>query len=201
MEATEQVPEAGTENKVIDTQIDAVMSKAKSKPLTKGRTISAILVGFLGAVIGAVAWWQITALTGYQFGLFAMFSGLAVGYGMKFILKQNTAKWLGVIAGLLSLFGLLLGHFLLWGSITSDDLRAEMYVVEGKKIEDIVAMSDDEVYATYPFSEYMSEDLFGANGAEFPFLSWVFYLLAIYSGSNAVYNRKENRQKKNNTAL
>lgn len=178
----------GEAGNAINTQIQNVLQRLKTEALTALRATGAIALWVVGAIIGAIAWWLITIFTGYQFALIAVGIGIIVGYAMKLVLKNRSSVILGLIAGIIALSGLLLGNFLLWGSVDPDYLRTYYY----ESGQQIAGLSDDQILDKYfeesSFLEYLGKDLS-------PFSIFV-YGLAIYVGTNTIYNWKEELRRK-----
>lgn len=75
--------------------------------------LAALGAGFLVAVACAIVWGLISALTGYIFGIAAVFIGLAVAYAMKWGAKHITMPVIPV-AFALTVFAVFLGDVLAW---------------------------------------------------------------------------------------
>jgi hypothetical protein len=64
--------------------------------------------GLAAAMIGAIVWAIVTVTTNYQIGWMALGVGALVGFALRI---GNGGKAFGVLAGLLALFGCVLGNY------------------------------------------------------------------------------------------
>jgi len=71
----------------------------------------AILGGSVAAIVGAVLWAVVTALTKWQIGFMAIGVGFLVGFAVR-KMGQGVSVGFGVIGAVLSLIGCLLGNYL-----------------------------------------------------------------------------------------
>jgi hypothetical protein len=74
-----------------------------------------LLLGTLGAIVGAllgaIAWGAITAMTHFQIGYMAVGVGFLAGYGMR-VLGGGRERADGVIAGIVAFLGCVVGNLL-----------------------------------------------------------------------------------------
>ncbi len=73
--------------------------------------VGGVLVGLVGAIIGAAAWAVVTVLTQLEFGLMAIVVGFLAGIGVRIGGKGFENKY-GVAGAVLALFGCLAGKVL-----------------------------------------------------------------------------------------
>ena len=167
----------------------------KDVALTTGMISLSVALGFVGAVVGAIIWYGVAAITDIQIGYLAILIGIFVGFGMKFLLKDANSLSMGLVAAGLALFGLLLGNFLLWYIQMPKWTREVLISDYGYSKVETEKISDSEMREEYGFGEYISDDLTDFESTDHnPVISWIFYILAITIGFTRVYDfRNPNR--------
>ncbi|MDD3647487.1 MAG: hypothetical protein PHS44_03240 [Candidatus Dojkabacteria bacterium] len=165
-----------------------VLSSTEKIAVGSSAFIGSIGLGAAGAVLGAFLWYIVASVTNIQIGYFAILIGIFVGFGMKILLKGTNSLMLGLIAGVLSLFGLVLGNFLLWSLQMPKWTRESLVEDYGYTQEEALEFSDSQIREIYPFGDYLKDDLTSSEGGNNPVISWVFYLLAVYIGFSRVFD-------------
>lgn len=95
-----------------NTQIDKFALQAKLEAIKQEQDLAlGILGGLIGGGIGAILWSVITYATEYQIGWMAVGVGFLVGFGIK-LLGKGIDKIFGIVGGVISLFSVLFGNFL-----------------------------------------------------------------------------------------
>jgi hypothetical protein len=158
--------------------------------------ILGLSAGMAASVLGGVIWFLIAKTTKIQVGYIAILVGVLVGFAISKFIKEKKNLLYGVIAGFLSLLGIFIGTVLIWffavPQWTRDELISSKYDVSVSYVNDI---SDDEIRQEYPFFDYLKDDLFESSGTHKPFLSVLFYALAVYAGFAQVYLERKPHSK------
>jgi hypothetical protein len=162
-----QAPVTGQQNVASPPQPpeQPVMSEAEMKfALNKLREqqnlVAGILVGTAAALVGAVIWAVITALTQYQIGWMAIGVGFLVAAGVR-VAGKGIDKIFGIVSALLSLIGCVVGNLL-----TAIYVIAKM---QGVPALDVLAALDLRLVVEIMVAMFNPMDI-------------LFYVLAMYVG-------------------
>lgn len=142
----------------------------------KKEIIKAFVVGTIAAIIGAVIWAGIVALTNYQIGYIAILIGAIVGWSIHLTTHATTISY-SIIGAILSLLGCVIGDFLATAYIVSSALKVpyfeflkRIYVLNEFQllIQSTYQMTDIlfyglSAYAGFKFSRIKQEVNNGAN--------------------------------------
>lgn len=132
----------------------------------KGNIFLGFIGGVIGALLGAVLWGGIIALTHWQIGVFAIAVGFFAGFGVR-ILGNGSSVAFGVVGAVLAMLGCLVGEILSVAFIMAQQM--EISFVEALDYQDeIVAFIIKESFSMYDI---------------------VFYAIAMYAGFT--YSRVE----------
>lgn len=96
-----------------ENSTNSVVSQTAS--LGKGVIFSAI-----GAAVGAAVWVVVVNFTGYEIGWIAWGLGFAAGAGMAFGHEDNDGTMAGIIAGAISILGIVGAKFVIFEQLKSD---------------------------------------------------------------------------------
>ncbi|HEV3086788.1 MAG TPA: hypothetical protein VGX96_06135 [Candidatus Elarobacter sp.] len=118
-----------------------------------------------GALLGAIAWAAITATTNFQIGYMAVGVGILAGAGMR-ILGGGRAAADGIVAGIVSLLGCVLGNLL---AVDVQFAQHEHYPIAGVIVASLTkpALAADLIRATFNVMDLL------------------FYAIAVYAGYRA----------------
>ena len=125
-----------------------------------------LLVGTLGAIagalLGAIAWAAITATTNFQIGYMAVGVGFLAGYGMR-VLSGGRDRADGIVAGVVALFGCIVGNLLTAVVVIAQHEHYPIAVV-------LLAVATKP-----PFAAELIRDGFNV-------MDLLFYAIAVYAG-------------------
>ncbi len=121
---------------------------------------AAVLAGLAAAVVGAVAWAAITAVTGYQIGYMAVGVGFIVGSAVR-VVGKGVDRVFGIAGALLALLGCLLGNLFTVCYFVS--VAVEMGILE------VLTMLDPAIVIDMLVTTFSPMDL-------------LFYGIAVYEG-------------------
>jgi hypothetical protein len=139
---------------------EAEMKFALNKLRENQNLIAGILVGAAAALVGAVIWAVITALTQYQIGWMAIGVGFLVAAGVR-VAGKGIDKIFGIVSALLSLIGCVVGNLL-----------TAIYVIaktQGVPVLDALAALDLRLVVEIMVAMFNPMDI-------------LFYVLAMYVG-------------------
>ncbi len=119
-----------------------------------------ILGGAVGALVGAIAWAGIVAITNYQIGLVAIAIGFLAGYGVR-LLGKGFDKSFGIAGAVLALLGVAFGNLLSVVILIADAQSIPYF--------DVLGQLDGAMIADIMTSTFSVMDL-------------LFYGIAIYEG-------------------
>ena len=136
------------------------------------RFIPAVLVGSVVALLCAVLWAVVTAVTGFQIGYMALGIGFAVGFSMLYVGNGRNSTF-GIVGGFLAFLSCFFGNAFSIAVVVAND--PEM----GQAISTIDVLF---VFVTQPaiFIEVMKET--------FHPMDVVFYIIAIYTGYKCAFH-------------
>jgi hypothetical protein len=119
-----------------------------------------VVGGALGGLLGAVVWAAVTYFTEYQIGWMAIIVGVLVGFGNR-RLGKGIDKIFGVLGGIIALFSVLVGNFLVYIGYLAKYFQVEFF----EMLRDFNYNLTFELYKEM----YLGMDV-------------LFYLIAIYAG-------------------
>lgn len=122
--------------------------------------IKAVLFGLIAGIIGAILWACISVLIQLQFGVMAIGVGVLVGFTIKRFGKGITLRY-SILGSIISLFGCLLGNFLMVVAFASKEMNISFF----------------QVFSHVDFSKIPQIMWSTAHPMDF-----VFYAITIYEG-------------------
>ena len=164
---------------VVPPPLPAATAATSCPPLTEDQPVieepdadESLIKGILGsciaAVLGAVIWAAITAITHFQIGWMAVGVGFLVGYGVRVLGKGTTQKF-GLVGGTLAFLGCVLGNLLAYTIMGAQAASVSLpLVLLGMLVKPGLAL--DLLYAGFGPMDFL------------------FYALAIYEGYRFSYN-------------
>lgn len=189
------------EDKKVEDQISNVLEKGQTtlKPENKD-LMMAVGVGLGAAVLGAIIWYLIAIMFNIQLGYIAILIGFMVGTGMKMFLKSKNSIMFGFIAVGLTLFGMLLGKYMIWYFALPNWFKQEVAVEYDVTVEEVAdEYSDADIRELYPFNEYLADDLTPSGDSSTEQKGSVLilfaYLFSLYYAFVSVYQIKKNDKK------
>lgn len=122
-----------------EPQIDETGLRMYIEGLRQQQNLSmGILGGALGALVGAVIWAGIVAITNYQIGLVAIAIGFLAGYGVR-LLGKGFDKSFGIAGAIMALLGVAFGNVLSVVILISDTQSIPIFTVLGQLDSTIIA--------------------------------------------------------------
>jgi hypothetical protein len=111
-DAAEAGLDSAEARRAIEKMYNAILAKARQEQPTGGAIQSGLLGGVVAAVVGGVAWSQLTYHTGSEFGIAAWGLGFLAGYAVYFSSGKRKGRPLQIIAALCGLLGVFVGKYL-----------------------------------------------------------------------------------------
>ncbi len=102
--------------------------EAESKNVKTGR---AFMLGLLGAILGAVAWYYITVSTDTEYGIVAIGLGYLVGYAVFYGAGQRRAHKLQIMSAILTLISVFIAKYYIFSHVLYDYMLANPNDFEG----------------------------------------------------------------------
>ena len=107
-----QEPESTVQNETQTPEIDQMKLQMFMQQVKENQNLGmALLMGCGAAIVGAVVWALVTAVSGWQIGFMAIGVGFLVGYAVRISGKGMDMSF-GIVGAALSLFGCALGNLL-----------------------------------------------------------------------------------------
>jgi len=128
-----------------------------------------IIGGVIAMLVGAIIWGLISYFTEYQIGWMSIGVGALVGFTIQKLSKGNSITF-GIIAGLLSLVGCLLGNLFFYCGAIAREYGVDFF----------------EVLFTFLGDP---ETLFELFKTAFSYMDLLFYVIAIYTGFRTAFKR------------
>lgn len=101
-----------TARRLVEEAYDNLLQRqAEQRPSGRQR-IHACAGASVGALLGALLWWQVLVLTGYEISLMALVVGWLAGWGTALGAGQQRGRLLQGAAVLAAVLGIVLGNFL-----------------------------------------------------------------------------------------
>ena len=132
---------------------DALNLQMITQQMRDNQNLSLAVLGGAGAaVVGAVIWAVITAVTHYQLGIMAIGVGFLVGFAVR-ILGRGITPTFGVIGAVLSLVGCAIGNFLASAAFYAEQEKISVFdvlkAVDFQTALDVMVQTFDPVDAVF----------------------------------------------------